>query len=696
MVIYIRCLLTTILIFQIAGCATAPRIQSPLAENDGLDKPGPLSDNLGRIFLLPGRSALGVDLAARFYINGNEIGRVSDERYLAVDLPPGQYSISSDVDTGIKGNRSIALSIELHPAQEKYVKHSSSFATDGWKMIVEYSPKEVDAGEAMLQVRKRAVANATALAAFSLPPNNDANALRANVSVTNSNSATPPQNEARQAGKPSGTYSYTNNSKYEGPLTDGKPDGIGKITYANGATYEGPVHFGLSINGKGVFTWPDSARYEGDFLNGKRTGQGVLLWPNGDRHEGAFLDDKRTGKAVFVKKDGLRYEGDYKDDVATGQGVLTKPNGDQFTGTFISDKPISGIWRNSQGNILSVVENGVVTQRTEFAIFPTDSKYEGPKIAGKPNGVGKLTYANGNVYEGPIQFPKPGKTTGRLTFSDGGAYQGEFFDLVPNGTGTLVAKNGYRYEGQVKAGLKAGIGKATFPSGDVYEGEFLNGKMEGRAKLTTPTGLVFEGTYLDDKPKYGKLAFPNGDTYEGDFANSGERTGRGVYIVAKNGTKYEGDFKQGKAHGSGRLTNSNGDYFVGTLDDGKPKSGTWYNSYSTVIAEVENGTARTRSSSSNNYAADSSNAGNRFTEAVGTLLGNFAQGVLMGVIGAKTGAYGNASAQTYAPAPVQQQPQITRVQGVQTVQPSGQNPMGPRCTMYRDDGSGTCVLWSPN
>jgi len=41
--------------------------------------------------------------------------------------------------------------------------------------------------------------------------------------------------------------------------------------------------------------YANGVRYEGQFVDGKRTGSGVVHWANGDRYEGQFVDGKGTG-----------------------------------------------------------------------------------------------------------------------------------------------------------------------------------------------------------------------------------------------------------------------------------------------------------------------------------------------------------------------------------------------------------------
>ena len=37
------------------------------------------------------------------------------------------------------------------------------------------------------------------------------------------------------------------------------------------------------MHGRGIATWADGNRFEGDYLNGQRHGRGIMTYTNGDR-----------------------------------------------------------------------------------------------------------------------------------------------------------------------------------------------------------------------------------------------------------------------------------------------------------------------------------------------------------------------------------------------------------------------------
>lgn len=42
------------------------------------------------------------------------------------------------------------------------------------------------------------------------------------------------------------------------------------------------------MNGKGVYSWPDGTKYEGQFINDLKNGQGVLFYTDGRKYDGGW------------------------------------------------------------------------------------------------------------------------------------------------------------------------------------------------------------------------------------------------------------------------------------------------------------------------------------------------------------------------------------------------------------------------
>ncbi|MBR2489503.1 MAG: TIR domain-containing protein, partial [Clostridia bacterium] len=219
------------------------------------------------------------------------------------------------------------------------------------------------------------------------------------------------------------------NTPPSGPVTQVK------FTFNNGNTYEGDSVNG-ERTGKGIYRWTDGTVYEGDFVDGKRTGKGKIIWTDGSFYEGDYVNDKRTGKGKYTWADGSSYEGDFIDDKRTGKGIYLWKDGTVYAGSFVDGK------REGKGKI----------------IWTDGSFYEGDYVGGNRTGKGKYTWADGSTYEGDfIDDKRTGK--GIYRWKDGTVYEGDFVDSKREGKGKTVWTDGSFYEGDYVDGNRTGKGK---------------------------------------------------------------------------------------------------------------------------------------------------------------------------------------------------------------------------------------------
>jgi len=54
------------------------------------------------------------------------------------------------------------------------------------------------------------------------------------------------------------------------------------------------------LHGKGIRTWLNGDKYDGDWVNGKRSGKGRFTWANGGNYTGDWLSDQRTGQGISI------------------------------------------------------------------------------------------------------------------------------------------------------------------------------------------------------------------------------------------------------------------------------------------------------------------------------------------------------------------------------------------------------------
>ena len=113
-------------------------------------------------------------------------------------------------------------------------------------------------------------------------------------------------------------------------------------TKANGVMTE--------LSGRGVYTWADGERYEGEFRDGKHSGRGVYTWANRDRrngekaargtnnhaiwYEGEFVDGEFHGNGTMLFSSGDWYKGEWRNDRPNGHGTMQFVDGHTYTGTW--------------------------------------------------------------------------------------------------------------------------------------------------------------------------------------------------------------------------------------------------------------------------------------------------------------------------------------------------------------------------
>ena len=133
--------------------------------------------------------------------------------------------------------------------------------------------------------------------------------------------------------------------KYEGIILDNKRELKGVMTYNNGARYEGEWKDDKK-NGKGIYISSHyfncekniGLKYEGDFFNDKFEGFGIAIYSNGDKYEGEWKNNKQYGKGTLTNIGGTKYIGDWIDGIYEGNGIYYMNNGERYEGHFSKNK----------------------------------------------------------------------------------------------------------------------------------------------------------------------------------------------------------------------------------------------------------------------------------------------------------------------------------------------------------------------
>jgi clan AA aspartic protease (TIGR02281 family) len=135
---------------------------------------------------------------------------------------------------------------------------------------------------------------------------------------------------------------WPDGAKYIGEWRKDDLNGQGTYTFADGRKYVGGFRDG-QYSGKGTFWYSDKAKYVGDFKKGKENGKGAYTFANGDKYIGEFADGLMSGQATYVWTDGATRSGIWKDGefaewtVGTS-GIPIKIDG----GTFVVPATING------------------------------------------------------------------------------------------------------------------------------------------------------------------------------------------------------------------------------------------------------------------------------------------------------------------------------------------------------------------
>lgn len=148
--------------------------------------------------------------------------------------------------------------------------------------------------------------------------------------------------------------------------------------------------------------------------------------------------------------------------------VQTEKNGDMYKGS-VDDK-------------LKYQGFGVNTRKK------TGNVYQGMHNKGKEEGAGILFHGKGKqegeIFEGQFKGGKPNNGKAKVTYPNGDLYEGDSAKGLAQGKGKLTKKGGAIVIGEFKGGFPQGKATETEKNGDKYEGQWAKGERNGKGKLT--------------------------------------------------------------------------------------------------------------------------------------------------------------------------------------------------------------------
>ena len=130
--------------------------------------------------------------------------------------------------------------------------------------------------------------------------------------------------EDQQHGKGTEYWDYYK-IKYEGDFVDGKKTGQGTFT-CEGSTYSGEFIDGM-FHGTGQYYFSDTGKiYKGQFEENQPCGMGEMTWPDQSKYIGEFKEGMMHGMGEKRYANGNVHNGQWFEDKAHGPGTLTTAN----------------------------------------------------------------------------------------------------------------------------------------------------------------------------------------------------------------------------------------------------------------------------------------------------------------------------------------------------------------------------------
>ena len=151
-----------------------------------------------------------------------------------------------------------------------------------------------------------------------------------------------------------GTAFYDNKDIYEGDFVDGIRSGTGVYRYdKTGHRYEGGWEENVK-SGIGKMIYNGVGEYHGYWENGRRHGEGMFTYKTtGDVYSGWWKYGEKQGYGTYIfKETGMKMCGEWTSgQLQKGQWIY--PNGVYFDGNFENNKPKGkGTWFFKNGNTL--------------------------------------------------------------------------------------------------------------------------------------------------------------------------------------------------------------------------------------------------------------------------------------------------------------------------------------------------------
>ena len=172
----------------------------------------------------------------------------------------------------------------------------------------------------------------------------------------------------------------------------------------------------------------------------------------------------------------------------------------------ISDEQIKELFMN-----FPPLDDGIPVRLKQTTEYENKAVYYGERSlsSNQRHGRGIQIWVDGSKFEGYWKNDKA-NIKGKLTHADGDIYEGEWYDDKAHGYGIYVHTDGAKYEGFWKEDKQDGNGKETWPDSACYEGEYKQGKKSGYGIFKWADGSQYQGYFFDNNIHgKGKVFFLN-------------------------------------------------------------------------------------------------------------------------------------------------------------------------------------------
>ena len=151
------------------------------------------------------------------------------------------------------------------------------------------------------------------------------------------------------------------------------------------------------------------------------------------------------------------------------------------------------------------------------------------------------------------------------TLKDIATYSGNFKDGKKDGMGTMTYPNGDVYQGEWKDNKMHGTGSYTYKNGDIYSGSWVDNKKSGQGmyQFSNPDNSKLVGTWENGEIVSGSWIQENYAEYTGNF-KMGRPYGEGKFVY-NNGITQTGKYEEAKVSAEEE----------GEVDPTKPPSVKW-------------------------------------------------------------------------------------------------------------------------